>query len=64
MLLAGAGPIIWGGQNVQGSAKVQAGPDLGLSLRDWKLRLDLQAGYGSDHEYGMLSFCRSYDCEE
>jgi hypothetical protein len=52
------------GQTAQGSAKVQAGPDLGLSLRDWKLRLDLQAGYGSDHEYGMLSFSRRFDWEE
>ncbi len=62
MLLAGAGAIIWGGQTVKGSAKMQAGPDLGLYLR--KLRLDLQAGYGSDQEYGMLAFSRSFDWEE
>jgi hypothetical protein len=61
MVLAGAGAIIWGGQTVKGSAKVQAGPDLGLYIRDWKLRLDLQAGYGSDQEYGMLAFSRSFD---
>lgn len=64
MLLAGAGAIIWGGHTVKGSAKVQAGPDLGLYIRDWKLRLDLQAGYGSDQEYGMLAFSRSFDWEE
>jgi hypothetical protein len=64
MLLAGAGAIIWGGQTVKGSAKAQAGPDLSLYIRDWKLRLDLQAGYGSDQEYGMLAFSRSFDWQE
>ena len=61
MLLAGAGTIIWGGHTVQGSAKAQGGPDLSLFIRDWKLRIDLQAGYGSDQEYGMLSLSRSFD---
>jgi len=64
MLLAGAGAIIWGGPTVQGSAKVQGGPDLGLFIRDWKLNLNLQAGYGIDQEYGMLTFSRSFDWEE
>jgi hypothetical protein len=64
MLLAGAGAIIWGGPTVIGSAKVQGGPDLGVYIRSLKLRLDLQAGYGNDHEYGMLSFSRSFDWEE
>jgi hypothetical protein len=64
MLLAGAGTIIWGGPTVKGSAKFQAGPDLGLFIRDWELRLDLQAGYGNDGEYGMLTFSRSFDWEE
>jgi hypothetical protein len=64
MLLGGAGTIIWGGPTVKGSAKFQAGPDLGLFIRDWNLRLDLQSGYGSDQEYGMLSFSRSFDWEE
>jgi hypothetical protein len=64
MLLAGAGGIIWGGQTVKGSPKGQGGPDLGLFLRDWKLRIDLQAGYGSDQEYGMLSLSRSFDWAE
>jgi len=64
MLLAGAGAFIWGGPTVKGGAKVQGGPDVGIFIRDWKLRLDLQAGYGNDHEYGMLSFSRSFDWEE
>lgn len=64
MLMAGAGAIIWGGRTVKGSAKVQGGPDLALYLRDWKLRVDLQAGYGNDHEYGMLTLSRSFDWEE
>jgi hypothetical protein len=37
---------------------------LGLFLRDWNLRLDLQAGYGTDREFGMLSVSRSFDWEE
>jgi hypothetical protein len=64
MLLVGAGAIIWGGRTVQGSAKGEAGPDISLFIRDWKLRMDLQAGYGSDQEYGTLSFSRSFDWEE
>jgi hypothetical protein len=64
MLTAGVGAIIWGGRTVQGSAKVQGGPEVGLYIRDWKLRLGLQAGYGSDQEYGMLTFSRSFDWEE
>jgi len=64
MLLAGGGAIIWGGPTVKGSAKVQGGPDFGVYIRDWKLRLDLQTGYGNDHEYGMLTFSRSFDFQE
>jgi hypothetical protein len=64
MLLAGAGVIIWGGPSVKTSAKAESGPDLGLFLRDWNLRLDLQAGYGTDREFGMLSVSRSFDWEE
>lgn len=64
MLLAGVGAIIWGGQTVKGSAKVQGGPEVGLYIRDWKLRLDLQSGYGNDHEFGMLTFSRSFDWQE
>jgi hypothetical protein len=64
MLLLGAGAIAWGGQTVKGSAKVQAGPDFGVFIRDWKVRLDLQAGYGIDQEYGILTVSRSFDWQE
>lgn len=64
MLTAGAGAIIWGGRTVKNSAKVQAGPDVGVFIRAWKLRFDLQAGYGSDQEYGTLTFSRSFDWQE
>lgn len=64
MVQVGAGGIIWGGRTVQGSLKGEGGADVGLLIRDWKLRLDLQAGYGSDQEYGTLSFSRSFDWEQ
>ncbi len=63
MLLAGAGSIIWGNGKAPG-VKVQGGPDVGLYFRDWKLRLDVQAGYGSQNEYGLVAFSRSFDWEE
>jgi hypothetical protein len=63
MLLAGAGSAIWGGGTALGP-KVQVGPDIGLYLRRFKTRLDLQTGYGSDHVYGLLSFSRQFAWEE
>ena len=51
MLLAGAGAIIWGHGSTPG-VQVQGGPDVGFYFRDWKLRMDIQGGYGSDNEYG------------
>jgi hypothetical protein len=63
MLLLGAGGAIWGGGSV-GQAKGQGGPDVGIFLRDWRVSLDLQAGYGSSHTYGMLSLSRSFGWDE
>jgi len=63
MLLAGAGAIIWGNANTPG-VQVQGGPDLGLYFRDWKLRVDVQGGYGIDNEYGLVAFSRSFDWVE
>ncbi|HTW89892.1 MAG TPA: hypothetical protein VMD75_17990 [Candidatus Binataceae bacterium] len=62
LLMAGAGSAIWGGGTL--GPKVQVGPDLGVYLRRFKLKLDLQTGYGSDHFYGLLSFSRQFAWEE
>ncbi len=63
MLLAGAGGAIWGGGSV-GNAKGQGGPDLGVFLRRWHASIDLQAGYGSSHTYGLVSFSRRIGWDE
>jgi len=63
IVLAGAGATVWGG-NGPGPANVQGGPDLGFFYRPWKIRLDIQGGYGSDNEYGLVAFSRSFDWQE
>ena len=63
MVLAGAGATIWGRSGNSG-AQVQGGPDLGFYLRALKLRMDIQGGYGSDNEYGLVAFSRSFDWED
>jgi hypothetical protein len=63
MLLAGAGAIIWGNGNTPG-VQVQGGPDMGFYFRDWKLRVDVQGGYGFDNEYGLVAVSRSFDWVE
>jgi hypothetical protein len=63
IVLLGVGGAIWGGGSV-GQAKGQGGPDLGLFLRDWRIALDLQAGYGSSRAYGMMSLSHSIGWEE
>ena len=63
MLLGGAGAIVWGGNLPQG-AQVQGGPDVGFFLRRWKIRVDVQGGYGFHHEYGLVAFSRGFDWEE
>jgi hypothetical protein len=63
MLLAGAGAIIWGNGNTPG-VQVQGGPDMGFYFRNWKLRVDVQGGYGFDNEYGLVAVSRSFDWVE
>jgi hypothetical protein len=63
MLLAGAGGAIWGGGSVT-SVKGQGGPDLGVFLRDWRLGIDVQAGYGNSRTYGLLSFSKQFGWDE
>jgi hypothetical protein len=63
MLLAGVGGAIWGGGSV-GNAKGQGGPDLGIFVRRWRTSIDLQAGYGSSHTYGLVNFSRQFHWDE
>ena len=63
LLLLGAGGAIWGGGSV-GQAKGQGGPDVGFFLREWRVSIDLQAGYGSSRTYGLVSFSRSFGWDE
>jgi hypothetical protein len=63
ILLLGAGGAVWGGGTV-GQAKGQGGPDVGLFMREWRLSIDVQAGYGSSKTYGMVSLSRSFGWDE
>jgi len=63
LLLLGVGGAIWGGGTV-GQAKGQGGPDAGFFLREWRVSIDLQAGYGSSRTYGLVSFSRSFGWDE
>jgi hypothetical protein len=63
IVLVGAGAGVWGG-NGPGPANVQGGPDMGFFYGPWKTRLDIQGGYGSDNEYGLVAFSRSFDWQE
>jgi hypothetical protein len=63
LLLLGGGGAIWGGGSV-GQAKGQGGADVGVFLRHWRLSVDLQAGYGSSHTYGIVGLSRSFGWDE
>jgi hypothetical protein len=63
LLLLGVGGAIWGGGSV-GQAKGQGGPDVGFFLREWRVSIDVQAGYGSSRTYGLVSFARSFGWDE
>ena len=63
LLFVGAGGAVWGGGTV-GQAKGQGGPDVGIFIREWRLALDLQAGYGSSRTYGIVSLSRSFGWDE
>jgi hypothetical protein len=63
MLLGGVGGAIWGGGSV-GNAKGQGGPDIGIFVRRWHTSIDLQAGYGSSHTYGLVNFSRQFHWDE
>ena len=63
ILLGGAGSAIWGGGSAA-NAKAQAGPDLGIFVRDLHLRINFQGGYGSSRTYGLVSFSRTFAWDE
>jgi hypothetical protein len=63
ILLLGVGGVVWGGGTV-GQAKGQGGPDLGVFMRDWRMSVDLQAGYGSSRTYGTVSVSRTFSWSE
>jgi len=63
LLLIGVGGAVWGGGSV-GQAKGQGGPDVGFFVREWRIGVDLQAGYGSSRTYGIVSFSRSFSWDE
>jgi hypothetical protein len=63
LLMLGAGGAVWGGGTV-GQAKGQGGADVGVFVREWRVSVDIQAGYGSSRTYGIVSFSRSFSWDE
>jgi hypothetical protein len=63
ILLLGGGGAIWGGGSL-GTVKAHGGPDIGIFLKSWHLSIDVQAGYGSAHTYGVVSFSRQFSWDE
>jgi hypothetical protein len=63
MLLAGIGGAIWGGGTLKG-VKTHGGPDLGIFVRSWHLNIDVQAGYGTAHTYGVVRLSRHFGWDE
>jgi hypothetical protein len=63
LFLAGGGGAFWGG-GTEGKPNGQGGPDLGIFLREWDTRIDLQSGYGSSHLYGLVAFSKTLGWDE
>lgn len=63
LLMAGGGGAIYMGGFVHGT-EGQAGPDLSLYYRPWKLGLSAQSGYGSARQYGQLTMFKELDFVE
>lgn len=63
MLLAGAGGAIYGGGFVT-DVSGEGGPDLGVYYRPWQMGVDIQAGYGSAHQYGQVAFYKQFSFPE
>ena len=63
MLMAGGGGDIYGGGFVSGVAG-QGGPDLGLYYRPFQAGIDVQAGYGTAHQYGQIVLYKQFSWTE
>jgi len=61
--LIGAGGQLWGG-GPEPHVMKEFGPDLGIVLREWKMSLDFQAGYGNNHGYGTIAVSRHFGWDE
>lgn len=63
MWLVGAGGQLWA-QGGEPNLQKEFGPDLGIMLCQWNLSLDFQAGYGSNHGYGLIGVSRHFGWDE
>jgi hypothetical protein len=63
ILLLGGGGAIWGGGSLA-SVEAHGGPEIGIFLRQHHLSIEVQAGYGSAHTYGVVSVSRQFNFEE
>ena len=63
ILLLGGGGAIWGGGSLA-AIKTHGGPEIGIFLRRYHLNIEVQAGYGSAHMYGVVSVSRQFSLEE
>ena len=61
--LVGVGGQMWDGDPETHLMK-EFGPDLGVLLRQWKISLDVQAGYGNLGGYGIVAFSRHFGWDE
>ncbi len=63
MWLVGVGGQMWGGASETHLMK-EFGPDLGVVLRQWKISVDIQAGYGNLGGYGTVGISRHFGWDE
>ena len=63
MLLVGAGGAFYVGGFLTDPAG-QGGPDLGFYYRPWGIGATAQAGYGTAHQYGQISFYKQLSFRE
>jgi len=63
ILLLGGGGAICGGGSLT-TVKAHGGPEVGIFVRRWHLSVDVQAGYGSAHTYGVVSVARQFNWDE
>jgi hypothetical protein len=63
LFLAGIGGAIWGGGTLP-SPKTHGGLDLGVFIQHWHLELQVQAGYGTSHTYGIVMASRHFSWDD